>query len=104
MIHWISLGRKIRLAVGALACLGIFGCAGGGETVISGLGNSSNVIGSASLLELVAKELAIQQSTPTVSDEELGQAYAAIRTRALDGEPEAALVLLRVAAYQRSED
>jgi len=104
MVHWISLGRKLRLAVGVLACLGILGCAGGGETVISGLGNSSNVIGSASLFELIAKELAIQESTPVVTDQELNQVYAAIRTRALDGEPEAALVLLRVAAYQRSDD
>ena len=46
----------------------------------------------------------IRMSAATVSDEELAQAYAAIRTRALEGEPEAALVLLRVAAYQRSED
>ena len=77
------------------------GCTGGGDTVISGLGNSDNVMGAAGIPALVAKELAGFEATPAISDEEIVASFAAIRARAMQGDTEAALVVLRVAAHQR---
>lgn len=95
----ISLSRPVR-RFGVLAALSLALASCGGEIV--GIGNSSNVI-AADVLDRVAQELAGAPAIPAVSDEDLRAAFAAIRERALGGDPEAALVLLRVAAYQREE-
>jgi hypothetical protein len=76
----------------------------GSETMISGIGNSGNRIGATGLLEELAEELARNEQTPQVSDDELAQAFAAIRDRALEGDPTSAFLLLRVAAHQRETD
>jgi hypothetical protein len=78
------------------------GCTGGGETVITGLGNSNNLIGF-DVLGRVADELAESPAIPAVSDDDLRAAFAAIRADALEGDPKAALVLLLVAGEQREE-
>ena len=80
------------------------GCTGGGESVISGLGNSDNHIGTAALWGSLADELADYEATPRVSDEDLQLAYAAIRRHALEGELEAVLVLLKLAEEQRESE
>ena len=82
--------------------LAALGCTGGGETVISGLGNSSNYIGF-DVLGRVANELAESPAIPAVSDDDLRAAFSAIREDALAGDPKAALVLLLVAGEQREE-
>ena len=87
-------------ALALLAPLAFAGC--GGENVISGFGNSSNIIG-ADVLERVAKELAGAPAVPAVTDDDLRAAFSAIHTNALAGDPDAALVLLRVAAYQKEQ-
>jgi len=78
------------------------GCTGGGETVISGFGNSGNTVG-ASVFDRVAEELAESPAIPAVSDDDLRAAFSAIRADALEGDPKAALVLLLVAGEQREE-
>ena len=98
-MHSIRLGIGAR-GVALLATLAALGCGAGADTVISGFGNNGNVIG-ANVLELVAHELARQSSIPAVSDDDLLAAFGAIRDHARSGDPDAALVLLRVAAIQR---
>lgn len=83
--------------------LAVTGCTGGGETVVTGFGNGGNIFGT-DALERVAEELAEQPAIPAVSDDDLRAAFAAIREHALAGDPDAALVLLRVAARQRKAD
>jgi hypothetical protein len=82
-----------------LVLAALLGC--GGETVISGIGNSGNWVGEGGVLERVADELAELESVPKVADAELLAAFSAIRERARAGDPDATLVLLRVAAHQR---
>jgi hypothetical protein len=91
-------------ALAALAALGLAapGCTGGGETVFNGIGNGGNIIGT-DALERVAQELAEEPAIPAVTDDDLRAAFAAIREHALSGDPDAALVLLRVAARQRED-
>jgi hypothetical protein len=84
----------------AALLLAVAGC--GGETVVSGVGNSGNVIG-ANVTDRLAHELAEAPAIPAVSDDDLRAAFAAIRARAVEGDAEAALVLLRVAAHQREK-
>jgi hypothetical protein len=84
-----------------LVVAALLGC--GGETVISGFGNSGNLIGEGGVLERVAGELAQLEALPKVADDELLAAWSAIRERARAGDPEATLVLLRVAAHQRED-
>jgi hypothetical protein len=87
-------------ACAGLAVLGLLGCTGGGESVISGLGNSGNHIGTAALWQALAEELAEHGATPAVSDEDVRAVFDVIRRHALEGELDAALVLLRLAAEQ----
>ena len=91
------LGRIVPILL-----LAALGCTGGGETVISGLGNSNNLIGF-DVLGRVADELAESPAIPAVSDDDLRAAFSAIRENALKGDPDAALVLLLVAGEQREE-
>ena len=80
------------------------GCTGGGDTVISGLGNSDNHIGTDAIWESLADELADFEGTPSVSNEDLKSVFDVIRRHALEGELEAALVLLKLAEEQREPE
>jgi hypothetical protein len=92
----LGLGaRRLALLVAAVAFGGCFG-----ENVINGIGNGGNDIGTG-VLDRVAHELARQSAIPTVGDDDLRTAFDAIRDHARSGDPDAALVLLRVAAIQR---
>jgi hypothetical protein len=98
-MHPTSSDRPSRpLAALAALALAFAGC--GGETVVSGVGNSGNVIGAA-VTDRLAHELAQAPAIPAVTDDDLRAAFSAIRERAVQGDAEAALVLLRVAAHQR---
>ena len=95
--------RSIALGPGArrlalLVAIAVFGCFG--ENVINGIGNGGNDIGQG-VLDRVAHELAGQSAIPAVGDDDLRTAFDAIREHARSGDPDAALVLLRVAAIQR---
>jgi hypothetical protein len=77
------------------------GCTGGGETVISGLGNSNNYIGKDDDIAMLADALAKHTVLPRVSDEEILKLYKNIQEKARDGDFKASAVILRLAAYQR---
>ena len=71
---------------------------GGGETVISG---DDNLVVDDAVVDRVAARLARLESTPEVTDDDLGAIFATIRRRAVDGDLDASLVLLKIAAIQR---
>jgi hypothetical protein len=98
-MHETSPLRSIRrIAWLAPLALAVAGC--GGETVVTGFGNSGNVIGT-QVDDRLAKELAEAPAIPAVSDDDLRAAFSAIRDRAFQGDAGSALILLRVAAHQR---
>jgi hypothetical protein len=93
-----ALARSVRRAsaIGALA-LALASC--GADTLITGIGNGGNTI-APDELDRVARELAKMPATPKVGSDDLLAVFSAIRQRALEGDPQAAYVLLRVAAHQ----
>jgi hypothetical protein len=93
--------RPPARALALLAALPVAWLGCGADTLISGIGNSGNMIG-VDVLERVAHELAHAKTTPAVSDDDLRASFSAIREHAVAGDPDAALVLLRVAALQRA--
>ena len=95
------------LAYGACAwvlasALLFVGC-GGGRNAIIGVANTGNRVLSGDLSEL-ADMIAEHESIPKVTDEELLGAFGSIREHAMEGDPEAALILYLVAEGQRSDD
>ncbi len=71
---------------------------GGGDTIVRG---HDNVVVRDPSRELVARELAQFETVPEVSDADLKQIYSVIRRRALEGDLDATLVMLRLASIQR---
>ena len=98
------LGTRTMRALASLGAAVGLGCTGGGESVISGMGNSGNHIGTAALWASLAEQLAEHEATPRVGDEDVQRVFAAVRQRALEGDVEAALVVLRLAEEQRDDD
>ena len=75
----------------------------GGDSLIQGIGNSSNRIYANGIADEVAEAIAASSVVPEVPDDELRATYLAIRDRARSGDLEAAMVVLRVAEIQRAE-
>jgi len=85
-----------------LLFVGLAGCdAPRNGTGIGGFGNSANQIFAGGVGDELAAALAAEPTTPKVTDEMLVAIYAAILERAESGDPEAALVILKVADAQR---
>jgi hypothetical protein len=80
------------------AVLLALGC--GGDEFVAGIGNGGNRIYSSPIDEVV-DTLGQDPSVPPVTDAMLRAAFDAIVRRAGDGDPEAVMVLYRVAAQQR---
>jgi len=100
---------KGRIAVGALLtstlALCIASACGGGRTAVVGLGNSGNrIFEESETSEELAEALAENAATPRISDETLAEIFQAILRKARAGDPESALVVLRVAAQQREAE
>jgi hypothetical protein len=91
----------MRRALWITTLLLVAGCTGGGETVVSGIGNSGNRIRTDAVVDDVAHALAEQPGIPEVLDDDVLAAYESIRARAREGELQATLVLLELAALQR---
>ncbi len=98
--------RQRLILVGLLIAFGPLmqlGCGGGaGEAAFVGIGNSGNHIGTDDLLDEVAAALFALETTPDVTDQVLREIYASVLHRAREGDPDAALIVLRVAEMQRS--
>src|SRR5262245_39361621 len=90
--------RSVRRA-SALAALALTLASCGADTLITGIANGGNTF-APDELDRVARELASLPAVPRVGSDDLLAVFTAIRERALAGDPQAAYVLLRVAAYQ----
>lgn len=90
-----TLTAPLGLALLLTGC----GNVGGGETVVHG---NDNTIVQDRAIDRVAAALAEFDSTPEVTDADIRAVYETVRGRALEGDLDAALVLLKVAAIQRT--
>ena len=82
------------VAIAAVAC-------GVGDNFASGFGNGGNRFYATPVMDELAEQLASNEVVPPVTDEMLKAAFAAIAGRAARGDPDAALILFRVAEEQR---
>ena len=67
------------------------GCAGGGETVVAGLGNSGNFFGGEQEEERLATLLARTDAVPEVKDQDLIEIYEVLKVKALEGDVSSAI-------------
>ena len=104
MRRGIVFGTSAALAV-AIG-IGFLGCGGGGagQAAVVGFGNIGNRLSGDDISEELAEALAESEGVPAVSDDTLAAIFGAIVTRARNGDPEAALIVLRTAEAQREED
>jgi hypothetical protein len=99
------MARKTGLV--CLACvLGVIGggCSGGGRTAVIGFSNDGNSLGEGAITDEVAEALAQNEGTPLVTEDMIAEVFGAILTDARKGDPEAALIVLKVAEAQREAD
>jgi len=89
------------LAVAMLITLA--GCTGGGETVVSGIGNSGNFFGVDAEAEMLARSLSQDPNVPDVKDEDLLKIYNVVLAAALDGDIRSSVVIYKLASRQRAE-
>ncbi len=79
------------------------GCTGGGETVVSGIGNSGNFFGVDAEAEMLARALSQDPNVPDVKDEDLLKIYDVVLAAALDGDIRSSVVIYKLASRQREE-
>ena len=79
------------------------GCTGGGETVVSGFGNSGNFFGVDAEAEMLARSLSQDPNVPDVKDEDLLKIYDVVLAAALDGDIRSSVVIYKLASRQRAE-
>ena len=87
----------------SLALCTALGC-GIGDELVTGIANSGNTFYASPVIDELAQKLAESGATPAVTDAMLLQSFRAIADGAAQGQPEAALILLRVAEAQRKRD
>jgi hypothetical protein len=90
------------LAVTMLIALA--GCTGGGETVVSGFGNSGNFFGVDAEAEMLARALSQDPNVPDVKDEDLLRIYDVVLASALDGDIRSSVVIYKLASRQREKN
>ena len=71
----------------------------GSETIVKG---NDNLLVQDQTIDRVAAALAEFKSTPEVTDADIAAVYEEVRRDALEGDLDAALVMLKVAAIQRA--
>jgi hypothetical protein len=76
----------------------------GGETVVSGFGNSGNYFGVDAEVEMLARAFSNDANVPLVSDEELQQIHNVVKEQALAGDLRSAVVIYKLAVKQRTEE
>ena len=77
------------------------GCSGGGRTAVIGFSNDGNSLGAGEVVDELAEVLALNDGTPRVTDDMVAEVFGAILAGARKGDPEAALIVLKVAEAQR---
>lgn len=79
----------------------LLGCdfIGGGDTVVRG---DDNLVVRDGTRDQIARALSRLEAIPKVTDGELQQMFGTIRDKALAGDPDSMLVLLRLAERQRA--
>ena len=78
-------------------------CTGGGDSVVSGIGNSDNFFGVDAEAELLARALSKDPNIPNVNDEDLLKIYEVVREAALAGDIRSSVVIYKLASRQRAE-
>ena len=73
------------------------------RVLIQGAGNSGNNIRMDTIVDDLANQLAQQTDLPEISPDEMTQIGHAVRQKAADGDPTAALVMLRLAKIQQAQ-
>ena len=98
--------KRIDPTVASLFLTGVLaiGCSGGGETAVIGFANDGNTLSTDGNAEEVAEALADSEATPVVTDDMIAQIFGAILNHAREGDPEAALIVLKVAEAQREAE
>jgi len=91
-----NLSLAVALAGGGIAC-------GMGDELVTGVGNGGNKFFVDGLNDELAEQLANHEAIPEVTDEMLVAAFTSIVARAREGDPEASLILFRVADQQRTD-
>lgn len=93
---WVSLGLLTALLLTSRLNRSVRS-----KVYIQGAGNSGNRIYLEGLTDELATLLAQREDCPQITDEELVMMMKAIRAHALAGDPQAALVIFRLAQIQR---
>lgn len=95
--------RTSRLATALLLLFTVAtaSACGVGDHVVTGLGNGGNRFYATPVMDELAEQLAANAVVPPVTDEMLRTAFDSIAGRAASGDPDAALILFRVAEEQR---
>jgi hypothetical protein len=88
---------KVRMILAVVLLGSAFGC----NDSLIGIGNNDNNLG-AGRADEVAEALAALDSTPPVTDEDVQGIFRTVLRKAGEGDPEAALIILRLAARQRA--
>ena len=70
---------------------------------MTGVGNGGNKFFVDGVNDELAEQLANHEAIPQVTDEMLVTAFRSIAARASEGDPEASLILFRVADQQRDD-
>ena len=98
MTRTIAHPAKPLMLLGVAAAL--LAC-GLGDEIVSGIGNGGNRFYATPVIDELAEYLASNAVVEPVTDEMLRSAFDAIGKRAANGDPDAALILFRLAEEQR---
>ena len=93
---------NLTLLVLLISSVALTGCTGGGETVVSGFGNSGNFFGVDGEVEMLARALSTDPNIPEVNNEDLLEIYEVIRAAALAGDIRSSVVIYKLASRQRA--
>ena len=86
-----------------ISLISLAGCTGGGETVVSGFGNSGNFFGVDGEAEMLASVLSKDPNIPQVSNDDLLKIYQDVREAALAGDIRSSVVIYKLASRQRTQ-
>ena len=95
---------KLTSVILIISSIALTGCTGGGETVVSGIGNSGNFFGVDAEAEMLASVLSKDPNIPQVNNEDLLRIYEVVRQAALAGDIRSSVVIYKLASRQRAQN